>query len=189
MRLVPCCLNTKNACMHRHGYVLPKSRILANFEGIIIVRNVINSPETLVVMTHPSPRILKEILWKGKVLTCFENLVCDRYSVRCFPGNFQGGWCYGFLSLSLLLPHCSPNELQVSSQSFSFLGGLTLVLLGSKLHLLCDLSPKSSLWAIFLSILLLLPCFPQPFSNPYCLTLSVYSPWFSAVEHSGIWNF
>lgn len=42
-----------------------------------------------------------------------------------------------------------PIVSQVSSKfpamSFSLPGGLILVLLGSKLHLLCDLSPKSSL--------------------------------------------
>lgn len=119
---MPCSLNTKNTCVHMHVYVLPKSRALANFE-ITITVNIINSPETFLVMTHPSPRILKEILWKGGVLTWFDNLLCDRHSVRGFPGNFQGRGCYGFLPISFL-PHYFPNQLQISSHVF-FVSGWT----------------------------------------------------------------
>ena len=52
MSLASCSLNTKNACVQMHVYVLPESKTLANFDMAVIVWSIINSPET---SSRPTP--------------------------------------------------------------------------------------------------------------------------------------
>ena len=60
MCLVSYSLNTKNECVYMHVFVLPENRTLANFDITVIVRNIINSPETLSV---PTPHQEFQLYW------------------------------------------------------------------------------------------------------------------------------
>jgi len=46
MSLASCSLNTKNACVHMHVYVVPENKTLANFDMTVIVWSITISPET-----------------------------------------------------------------------------------------------------------------------------------------------
>ena len=63
--------------------------------------------------------LLKGIFHKGKVLIYSESQLCVRHAAGCFPGSFQGRWCFGLFSVSFLCYH-PQNQLQGSDHVFSY---------------------------------------------------------------------
>lgn len=108
----------------------------------IMVRNIVKSPETSLSRLTPSPRILKEILWKGKVLTCFENLLCDTLPVA-FLATFKVDevWIFVF---TFPIPFFLQISSKITTISFSFLVGC-ISAVRQQTTLLCDLPPQPSL--------------------------------------------
>lgn len=130
--------------------------------------------------------LLKEIFHKGKVLTYSESQLCVRHSAGCFPGSFQGRWCFGLLSVSFLCC-CFQNQLQGSDHVFScFQVILTSSMFAQELCLICVHHPKPSSPAVSLAPLLPIPHCPWCLSNLCSLTLLVYLLWFWDIQHNRI---
>lgn len=102
--------------MYRHisvGYI-PRRGMVIDYTYIqfcSIFKCSVNWGDYLISMS------LKKMLWKGKMLTCFESLLCARHSAGCFPVTCQGRGCCGHLSVSFLC-HCSQISSKVRTASF-----------------------------------------------------------------------
>lgn len=115
--------------------------------------------------------LLKEILWKRKVITCFRSLLCARHSAGCFPGSFKIG---NAVDSCLCLSYATiPKKQSPGSSHICFLlfpGGLLLTLLSRELclSLVALLNPVSKLFHCPLPPL---PYCLQLLPNTYCLPL------------------